>query len=86
MAGASCSVIRCFGKHKTWRGLLVALLAATALAPMLGLASLHDLLLGVLAMLGDLASSFIKRRLGLRPGSPPLCWTSFPRSCCPCGA
>ena len=57
------------GDHKTWRGLVAAMLTGTALAPMLGLSPITGLLIGLLSMLGDLASSFVKRRLHVSPGS-----------------
>jgi CDP-2,3-bis-(O-geranylgeranyl)-sn-glycerol synthase len=56
---------RLFGRSKTWRGLLASLLAASAVAAALG----HSVSLGIefaiLAMVGDLMSSFIKRRIRL---------------------
>jgi CDP-2,3-bis-(O-geranylgeranyl)-sn-glycerol synthase len=60
---------RLFGGSKTWRGLLAALLGGAVLAPLLGLSPWLGLIAGALAMAGDLSSSFIKRRLGLAPGS-----------------
>ncbi|MEW6728503.1 MAG: CDP-archaeol synthase [Pseudomonadota bacterium] len=58
-----------FGPHKTWRGLIAALLAAAALAPLLGLGAITGMLLALFSMLGDLGSSFVKRRLALAPSS-----------------
>ncbi|MDA8163270.1 MAG: CDP-archaeol synthase [Desulfobacteraceae bacterium] len=58
-----------FGPHKTWRGLLFSILGtalACSLVPALGMAL--GARMAVLSMSGDLLSSFIKRRLGLRPG------------------
>ncbi len=56
------------GSSKTWRGLVAALAAGAVLAPLLG----HEAALGVnfaaWAMLGDLLTSFLKRRLGIAPG------------------
>lgn len=64
---------RLFGAAKTWRGLAAALLAGTALAPLLGLSPWLGLAAAALAMAGDLLSSFVKRRLGLAPsGRAPL--------------
>ncbi len=61
------------GPRKTWRGLVAALLAATALAPLLGLHPSIGILIGLLAMLGDACTSFLKRRLALAPsGCAPL--------------
>lgn len=76
-----------FGSHKTWRGLVFGTLAAILVAGIqrwLAIGSLtiapYDtwLLLGFLlgagAMLGDLAKSFFKRRLGIPPGKS---WIPF---------
>ncbi len=52
-----------FGHSKTWRGLLVAILSTSLLAPVFGLPPLTGGAFGILAMTGDLAASFIKRRL-----------------------
>lgn len=57
-----------FGPSKTWRGILLALLATGLAAPLLGLSWPLGVLIGALAMAGDLLSSFLKRRLG-RPAS-----------------
>ena len=57
-----------FGPSKTLRGILLALLATGLVAPLLGLSWPLGLLIGALAMTGDLLSSFLKRRLG-RPAS-----------------
>ena len=53
------------GESKTWRGLLVAILATAVSAPLLGFTITVGVLVGAGAMLGDLASSFVKRRLGI---------------------
>lgn len=53
------------GKSKTWRGLIAAVTAATVAAPLLGLPVAVGVLVGAGAMLGDLASSFVKRRLAI---------------------
>ncbi|MCT8974570.1 CDP-archaeol synthase [Microbaculum marinisediminis] len=58
-----------FGASKTIRGLVVAL-AMTALgAVLLGEPWTLGLAIGAASMAGDLASSFIKRRLGLPPSA-----------------
>jgi CDP-2,3-bis-(O-geranylgeranyl)-sn-glycerol synthase len=60
---------RVLGDHKTWRGLVVGALACAVVARLLQ----HPLLLGIafgtLSLAADAASSFIKRRLRLRPGA-----------------
>lgn len=52
------------GPSKTLRGLIGALLVTALLAPLLQLSALEGASFALLAMLGDLCSSFIKRRLG----------------------
>src|SRR5690606_32154690 len=54
-----------FGKNKTWRGLLVALLLTSSLSWLYGWGWLPGVVVGAGAMAGDLGSSFTKRRLGL---------------------
>ena len=72
-----------FGPAKTWRG-LVSALAAGALGGMLsGLGLELGLVLAALAMTGDLAASFVKRRLGLAPSSRALGLDQIPESLLP---
>jgi hypothetical protein len=58
-----------FGPSKTIRGIILSLVAATAFAPLLGLDWISGLCVGGVAMLGDLGSSFLKRRLNMPPSS-----------------
>jgi CDP-archaeol synthase len=58
-----------FGHSKTIRGVLLAVLATTLGAPLIGMGYEVGLLVGGLAMVGDLTSSFVKRRLDLPPSS-----------------
>jgi hypothetical protein len=72
-----------FGDSKTIRGLLAAIVTSTACAPLIGFSWLQGALFGSLAMLGDLLSSFTKRRLGYpsscsRPGLDQLPETLLP--------
>lgn len=60
---------RLFGDSKTWRGAAIALLAASLGAVALGLPIMTGLVIGSAAMLGDLTSSFVKRRLGMASSS-----------------
>ena len=61
------------GPSKTLRGLLGSITVCALLAPLFDLGLLQGAGFGALAMLGDLASSFCKRRLGLHSGhSVPL--------------
>ncbi len=79
---------RIFGDHKTWRGLILGVLAGmltavlqqqvTLNSPTISTLSLIEweqhspLVIGVLmgfgALFGDAAKSFLKRRLGIKPG------------------
>ena len=56
-----------FGRSKTIRGVVLAVLAAMLGAPLIGLEWQIGAVVGSLAMVGDLVSSFVKRRLGLPP-------------------
>jgi CDP-diglyceride synthetase len=58
-----------FGRSKTIRGVVLAVLAATLGALLIGLELQIGAVVGGLAMVGDLVSSFVKRRLGLPPSS-----------------
>jgi hypothetical protein len=55
-----------FGVSKTWRGVIGALLATAALAALLGYGAWIGVLAAISAILGDLISSFTKRRLGMK--------------------
>jgi CDP-2,3-bis-(O-geranylgeranyl)-sn-glycerol synthase len=59
---------RLLGDSKTMRGVGVAVLVTTAGAPLLGVGWAIGLLVGSFAMVGDLLSSFFKRRMN-RPSS-----------------
>lgn len=58
-----------FGRSKTIRGILVAVVLSTVVAALLGLDAFTGTLAGFSAMLGDLLSSFTKRRLKLPSSS-----------------
>ena len=60
---------RLFGDHKTWRGLIAAVLFTAAAGWLLSLPLWLGALFGALSMLGDLLGSFIKRRRQLPPGA-----------------
>lgn len=72
-----------FGLSKTIRGVCVSLLTTTLCAPLVGLSFGAGLLIGATAMLGDLSSSFIKRRLGLPPSSRATGLDQIPESAIP---
>jgi hypothetical protein len=60
---------RIFGPSKTWRGIFAALFATSAAAWLLGNSLVTGLLVAAYAIIGDLLSSFIKRRLAMAPSS-----------------
>lgn len=60
---------RILGDSKTWRGLIIGVAATTLCSTLMGMGALFGALFGALGLLGDLASSFIKRRYHLRPSS-----------------
>ncbi len=57
------------GSSKTLRGIVLSLMATTAFAPILGFEWIQGLIIASAAMIGDLSSSFLKRRLDLPPSS-----------------
>ena len=58
---------RLLGPSKTWRGVLLAIIATAAAGPFVGAGSRWGAAIGAAAMVGDLGSSFLKRRLGVAP-------------------
>ena len=72
-----------FGSSKTIRGIVVAVMATSACAPVLGVTWPIGSLIGVAAMAGDLISSFIKRRMGRPPSSRALGLDQIPESLLP---
>lgn len=60
---------RLFGDNKSWEGLSVGVVMGSVAGLALG-DPLRGLVLGTGAMLGDLAASFVKRRIRLTPGQP----------------
>lgn len=71
------------GPSKTWRGIAGALLASTAAAYLLGMGTLIGLVVGSLAMAGDLFSSFVKRRLGIPSSGMALGLDQIPEALFP---
>lgn len=72
-----------FGRTKTWRGLLAAALMAALTAVIFDIAPVSGMIFGLLAMLGDLASSFIKRRKGLPESSRARVLDTVPEALLP---
>ena len=72
-----------FGSSKTIRGIVVAVMATSVCAPVLGVTWPTGSLIGVAAMAGDLISSFVKRRMGRPPSSRALGLDQIPKSLLP---
>ena len=72
-----------FGTHKTWRGLLAAVIGTAAAAVVLGLPVATGALVGLWAMVGDVVSSFLKRRLAQGAGDQALGLDQIPESLLP---
>jgi hypothetical protein len=68
------------GSSKTVRGVVLAVLATALGAMALGLGAQLGVLAGAAAMAGDLLSSFLKRRLRLKPSSQALGLDQVPES------
>jgi CDP-2,3-bis-(O-geranylgeranyl)-sn-glycerol synthase len=60
---------RVLGSHKTWRGLIAGAVACGVAAQLFRLGFALGAAFGTLALLGDAASSFVKRRMRLPPGA-----------------
>lgn len=58
-----------FGPSKTVRGIALSMLMTAGFAPVIGLEWKIGLMVATMAMVGDLFSSFIKRRAALPPSS-----------------
>ncbi|EGV52696.1 hypothetical protein QQ73_19790 [Candidatus Endoriftia persephone str. Guaymas] len=71
------------GPSKTWRGVIAALLLTPLVSLLLGLGWLLGLVIALFAMLGDISSSFIKRRLGMPSSSMALGLDQIPESLLP---
>ena len=72
-----------FGPSKTFRGVAAAVLATTAASPLVGVNPTVGAMAGSAAMSGDVASSFLKRRLNLPPSSQALGLDQIPESLFP---
>lgn len=71
------------GHAKSYRGIVLSMLGTAAAAPFLGLGWRMGLLIAVLAMTGDLVSSFLKRRMKLPASSMALGLDQLPESLLP---
>jgi CDP-diglyceride synthetase len=72
-----------FGPSKTIRGIMSSVLVTTASAPLLGLDFSIGAIAAAVAMVGDLCSSFVKRRLNFPPSSQALGLDQVPESLLP---
>jgi CDP-2,3-bis-(O-geranylgeranyl)-sn-glycerol synthase len=72
-----------FGRSKTWRGILLAVIVTTLSAPLLGMSHAIGALVAATSMIGDLLSSFVKRRLGLEPSAMSIGLDQIPESLLP---
>lgn len=74
---------RLLGSSKTWRGVIATLLLTSICSVVLQHSWLTGLVVGLLAMLGDSLSSFIKRRLGMPPSKMAFGIDQIPESLLP---
>jgi len=71
------------GPKKTIRGIVLSLVATSASAPLFGVPWQVGLTIAAWAMIGDLLSSFTKRRLGTPPSAMALGLDQVPESLLP---
>ena len=71
------------GPSKTWRGIFAALIATSIAAWVFGYSAGIGFLVAVYAIVGDLLSSFIKRRLAMKPSSQAPLLDQVPESLFP---
>ena len=72
-----------FGKSKTWRGLIAALIFTVPLAMLFGFKLQSAIFFTCASMLGDLLSSFIKRRRGIAASQRALLLDQVPEALFP---
>jgi CDP-2,3-bis-(O-geranylgeranyl)-sn-glycerol synthase len=69
-----------FGRSKTIRGVLLGVLFSSAGAPFIGLGVPLGAEVGILAMAGDVLSSFLKRRMSREPSSRAIGLDQIPET------
>jgi len=74
---------RLLGDSKTWRGVCSGILITATVAMLFDLHLIIGAVFGMLTMLGDCVSSFIKRRLGYSPSSHARGLDTVPESLLP---
>ena len=72
-----------FGRSKTLRGVILALIVTAAGAPVIGIDWHVGLVVGATAMAGDLFSSFVKRRMGVESSGRAVGLDQIPESLFP---
>ncbi len=75
---------RLFGDAKTWRGIILSIITTSIVAILLSYEWNTGAMVAAYAMLGDLLSSFIKRRMGLPSSSRAILIDQIPESLLPC--
>ena len=75
-----------FGPSKTIRGIALSVLATSSCAPAIGLEWKVGALIAIMAMVGDLFSSFLKRRMALPSSSRAIGLDQVPESLFPLAA
>lgn len=71
------------GPSKTIRGVVLSVVVTTLSAPVIGLDPIIGAVVAATAVLGDLFSSFVKRRMNLAPSSQALGLDQVPESLFP---
>ncbi len=74
---------RLLGGSKTWRGLLVAVASVTAAALLLGFSAGFGVAFALSSLLGDAASSFVKRRIGIEQSGRAVGLDQIPEALLP---
>lgn len=74
---------RILGNSKTLRGLVVSVATTSLAAVLIGHSAVSGLLVGTFAMLGDLSTSFAKRRLRLAESSRAFALDTLPEAMFP---
>ena len=72
-----------FGRSKTWRGVAGAIVLTSVAALLLGYSLSTGVQVAIFAVMGDMFSSFIKRRLGMAPSSMAPLLDQVPESLLP---
>lgn len=71
------------GTSKTWRGIVSGMLACGLFALITGIGLLFGMVFGLLGLVGDMISSFIKRRAGLASSARAIGLDQIPEALLP---